>query len=228
MLAVELHTHSAASHDGRDPVELLLQQAAAIDLDAIAITDHDTMTGSDEAVDLAPDFGLLAIPGIEVSSAAGHVIGLGVSDPIPSNRSFGETLDCIRAHGGIAIIPHPFQHSRHGVAPNVTRDELATADAIEIYNSRLLTGRANRKAEAFARSRGLSMTAGSDAHISEMVGQAVTFIDADPAQGVEAILTAIADGRTVVEGRRTPWHISFQQAAGGARRRIVRTLRQWW
>lgn len=228
MLAVELHAHSAASHDGRDPVDLLLQQAAAVGLDAIAITDHDTMVGSEEAVRLAGQFDLTVIPAVEVTCAAGHVIALGVTEPVPSQLSYGETLDRIRSGGGIAVLPHPFQHSRHGVAPNVTRDDLAAADAIEIYNSRLLTGHANRKAEAFARSRGMPMTAGSDAHISEMVGQAITFVDAEPSDGVPGLLEAIAGGHTVVEGRRTPWRISFRQAAGGVRRRIRRRLERLW
>lgn len=222
MIAAELHTHSSASHDGRDPVDLLLAQAAAIGLDAIAITDHDTIEASSEAIGLADQFDVLVIPGLEVTTAVGHVLGLGVTEEIPPGLSYGETLDRIRDLGGIAIVPHPFQPSRSGIAPNVTRDELAAADAIEVYNSRLLTGRANRKAEAFARSRGLPMTAGSDAHISEMVGQAVTLVDAEPADGVPGILEAIADGRTIVEGKRTPWHISFRQAASGITRRIRR------
>lgn len=226
VIAAELHCHSAASYDGRDPIDLLLAQAAAVDLDAIAITDHDAIEASLDAVRHASEYGLLGIPGIEITTAAGHVIGLGVREPIPAGLSYGETLDRIREQGGIAVVPHPFQPSRSGIAPNVTREELAAADAIEVYNSRLLTGRANRKAEAFARSRNLPMTAGSDAHISEMVGQAVTLVDADPADGVEAILAAIAAGRTVVEGKRTPWHISFRQAAGGIPRRIKRRLDQ--
>jgi len=66
------------------------------------------------------------------------------------------------------------------------------------------------------------MTAGSDAHISEMVGQAVTRIDADPDLG--SILEAIREGRTTVEGRRTPWRISFRQFGGGVKRRITNRL----
>ena len=228
MIAAELHSHSAASHDGRDPIDLLLAQAAAVGLDALAITDHDTIEASLEAVELAPEYGLIGIPGIEITSAAGHVLGLGVTEAIPPGLSYGETLDRIREQGGVAIIPHPFQPSRSGVAPNVRRDELAAADAIEVYNSRLLTGRANRKARAFAEARGLPMTAGSDAHISEMVGQAVTLADADPEDGVQGILDAIAEGRTVVEGKRTPWRISFRQAASGVPRRIRRHLSSYW
>ena len=223
MLSVELHTHSALSYDGRDPVDLLLSQAAAVGLDAVAVTDHDEIDASLEAADLAPEYGLVGIPGMEVTTAAGHVLAFGIEELVPAGLSFDDTLDRIHDQGGIAVVPHPFQKSRHGVAHKITRDQLASADAIEVYNSRLLTGRANRQAERFAERRNLPMTAGSDAHISEMVGQAVTHVDAAEAS-VPAILDAIADGRTSIEGRRTPWTISFRQAAGGARRRIVRGL----
>ena len=69
------------------------------------------------------------------------------------------------------------------------------------------------------------MTAGSDAHISEMVGQAVTRVGSEE-RSVDAILEAIADGRTSVEGKRTPWHISFRQAAGGVKRRMISGVNQ--
>ncbi|GAA0308181.1 PHP domain-containing protein [Halarchaeum salinum] len=225
MLSVELHTHSSHSYDGRDPVEMLLEQAAAVGLDAIAVTDHDEYEASARAAELAPDYGLIGIPGMEVTSAAGHVLALGIREPVPIGRPFTETLEQIHDAGGIAVIPHPFQGSRSGVAPHVSEAELASADAIEVYNSRLLTGRANRQAESFARERGLPMTAGSDAHIAEMVGQAVTRVDARTAD-LDSILDAIRDGRTSVEGRRTPWHVSFQQAAGGAKRRVKNRLRE--
>lgn len=223
MFEVELHAHSNASYDGRDSIELLLEQAAAVGLDGLAVTDHDTVEASVRAADIADDYGLLGIPGLEVTSAAGHVLALGVREQVPADRPFAETIERIHALNGIAIVPHPFQSSRHGVAANITEDELALADAIEVYNSRLLTGRANRRAERFAREHSLPMTAGSDAHISEMVGQAPTQIDADD-RSVPALLDAIRDGRTSFEGKRTPWHISVRQALGGVRRRVRNRL----
>jgi predicted metal-dependent phosphoesterase TrpH len=219
VLSVELHTHSALSYDGRDPVDLLLEQAAAVGLDALAVTDHDEIDASLEAADRATDHGLVGIPGIEVTTAAGHLLALGVEEFIPSGRPFDETLDLIGDLGGVAVVPHPFQKSRHGVAPHISRDQLASADAIETYNSRLLTGIANRRAERFADRRGLPTTAGSDAHIAEMVGQAVTEVAAERCS-TEAILDAVVDGRTSVTGSRTPWRISARQAAGGAKRRV--------
>lgn len=219
VLAAELHCHSSSSYDGRDPIELLLGQAEAVGLDVLAVTDHDEIEASLAAAERAPEYGLVGIPGMEVSSAAGHVLALGVRESIPADLPFGETIDRIRDLGGLAVVPHPFQESRSGVLANVSGDELTAADAIEVYNSRLLTGRANRQAERFARKHGMSMTAGSDAHISEMVGQAVTRIDAaEPT--VDAVLDAIRRGATTVEGKRTPWHISFRQAAGGIKRRV--------
>lgn len=223
MLSVELHAHSSLSYDGRDAVEKLLARAADAGLDALAVTDHDELAASLQACELAPEYGLLGIPGMEVTSAAGHVLALGIETEIPAGLPFETTLDRIHEQGGVAVVPHPFQESRSGVMANVSRAELARADAIEVYNSRLLTGRANRQARTFAREHGIPQTAGSDAHISEMVGRAVTLVETDE-RSVPAILDALRDGRTHIEGRRTPWHISFRQAAGGAKRKARERL----
>ena len=118
----------------------------------------------------------------------------------------------------------------YGKAKNLSRliiqrydDVLAEADAIEVYNSRLFTGWANRKAERFATARGLPKTAGSDAHIGEMVGQAVTEVGTDD-RSVEGVLDAVVEGKTSVVGSRTPWRISFRQFGGGIRRRVERAV----
>jgi hypothetical protein len=227
VLRVELHAHSARSHDGRDPVDLLLEQAAGVELDALAVTDHDAIDASIEAAEKAADYGLVGIVGMEVTSAVGHILALGIDDLVPSGLSYDETLDRIHEQGGIAVVPHPFQKSRHGVAPHVSDDQLASADALEVYNSRLFTGRSNRQAETFAVERGLPMTAGSDAHISELVGQAVTEVGADEPTA-DAILDAISEGRTSVIGHRTPWHVSLRQFGGGAKRRAQRAIREFF
>jgi predicted metal-dependent phosphoesterase TrpH len=223
VLAAELHCHSELSHDGRDPVELLVEQAAAVGLDVLAVTDHDEIDASREAAALAEEYGLVGIVGTEVSSAAGHVLGLGVSEAVPAGLAFDETLDRIHDAGGIAVVPHAYQKSRHGVASHITDEQLASADAIEVFNSRLLTGRGNRRAEEFALDHELPAVAGSDAHVSEMVGQAVTQIGTDD-RTPEAVLDAIRAGHTSVVGRRTPWRVSVRQAAGGAKRRVFRRL----
>ena len=225
MSVVELHVHSEYSYDGRDPVELIVAQAAAVGIDALAITDHDDFRAAAELRRLAPAAGIVPIPGMEVTSAAGHVLALGIDDPIPAGLSFDATVEAISAAGGISVVPHPFQRSRHGVAARVDPASMTVADAIEVYNSRLLTGRSNRRAARFARRCDIAQTAGSDAHIAEMVGQAVTIVDT-PAMDADSILAAIATGATRVQGSRTPWRISLRQFGGGVRRRIGHVLTQ--
>jgi hypothetical protein len=124
VLSVELHAHSSLSYDGRDPVELLLAQAQAVGLDALAVTDHDEIEASLRAVERAPEYGLVGIPGMEVSSGAGHVLALGVTEAVPPGLSFRKTLDRIREQGGIAVVPHPYQETRSGVLKNISEDEL--------------------------------------------------------------------------------------------------------
>jgi len=226
VLSVELHSHSELSYDGRDPVEALLAQAERRELDALAVTDHDEISASLEAVDLAPEYGVIGIPGMEVSSGAGHVLALGVEELVPAGLSFQETIDRIHDLGGIAVTPHPYQESRSGVLGSITEAEITAADAIEIYNSKLFTGRANRQARELALRTGMPMTAGSDAHISEMIGRAVTRVETTE-RSVNAILSAICAGNTEIEGRRTPWHITIRQAFGTASNRVVQTLSQY-
>lgn len=223
---VELHVHSEYSYDGRDPVDLIVAQAEAVGVDALAITDHDDFRAAAELKQLAPAAGIVPIPGMEVTSAVGHVLALGITGPITPGLSLEATLEAIADAGGISVIPHPFQRSRHGVAAHVDPASMAAADAIEVYNSRLLTGRSNRRAARFAREHGLAQTAGSDAHIAEMVGQAVTIVDA-PADDAASILAAISAGSTRVDGSRTPWRISLRQFGGGVRRRIGHVLSEW-
>ena len=200
MLSVELHAHSALSHDGRDPVEALLQRAQAVGLDGLAVTDHDAIEASLEAEELAADYGLVGIPGMEVSSAAGHVLALGVRELVPAGLPFEETLDRIRAQDGVAVVPHPFQRSRHGAHGDTVVD--AAPDALEVYNAHTLTGLRNVQTRSFARRHGLPGVGGSDAHSAPLVGQARTELCVEEPT-TSGVLDAIRAGRTRAVGRRT-------------------------
>jgi predicted metal-dependent phosphoesterase TrpH len=114
-VSVDPHVHSDESYDGHEPVELILEHAAEIGLDAVVITDHDVIGESKRAAELAPEYGLIGIPGVEVSTAHGHLLAVGVERMPPRRRPYDETIAWIHEHGGVAIVPHPFQRSRHGV-----------------------------------------------------------------------------------------------------------------
>jgi len=218
---IDPHVHSDASYDGSDPPELLLEQAADIGLDAIVVTDHDVIHESARAAELAPTYGLVGIPGVEVSTADGHLLAIGVEEMPPRRAPMAETVEWIQERGGIAIVPHPFQRSRHGVRKR--RLGGVDPDAIEVYNSWAFTGWKNRRARRYARSNGYPGVAGSDAHRVGYVGRAYTEIDIEGTTRAdltgEAIIEAVRDGATRVEGRRTPIPISARHYGwAGARK----------
>jgi predicted metal-dependent phosphoesterase TrpH len=158
-----------------------------------------------------------------VSTRAGHLLAIGVETRPERGRPFAETVECIRDAGGIAVVPHPFQRSRHGVR----KRKLTDCDAIEVYNSMVFTGYRNRRARAFATAREYPKVGTSDAHSLPNVGRAYTEIRIDlDAAGLErteidgrAVVEAIRAGATDIRGRRTPIHRSARQYAKGALRK---------
>ena len=244
---IDPHVHSEGSYDAADPVELLLEQAAEIGLDAIVVTDHDVIHESLRAAALAPEYGLVGIPGVEVSTADGHLLAIGVEEMPPRRRPLDETAAWVRDRGGVSIVPHPFQRSRHGVRKPTLRECVAPAgaeadatagdaanaanaaggscgvDAVEVYNSWLFTGYKNRRARRFADAYDVPGVAGSDAHTVPYVGRAFTELavpDADRASlDAETVLDAVRDGATRVQGRRQPIPLSAKHYSWGAARK---------
>jgi predicted metal-dependent phosphoesterase TrpH len=215
-LRIDTHVHSDASYDGHDPVELVLEHAADIGLDGVVITDHDVMHASLRAAELAPSYGLVGIPGVEVSTSNGHLLAVGVEEMPPHRSPLGETVSWVRERGGVAVVPHPFQRSRHGVSKRTLKG--CEVDAVEVYNSWLFTGYKNRRARRFAERRHYPGVAGSDAHTVPFVGRAYTEVDA-AARSADAVLDAIRRGETAARGRRQPLPVSSRHYASGAARK---------
>jgi predicted metal-dependent phosphoesterase TrpH/glycosyltransferase involved in cell wall biosynthesis len=170
-IVADLHLHTSWSHDCQIPVEDLLDHAEAEGLGAIAVTDHNVFGGAEEAVELARGRELVVIPGEEVKTAGqGEVIGLFLSEEVPRGLSFRETVEAIRAQGGIVYLPHPFDRL-HAIPEAATlHRHLAQVDVLEVYNARLLFEAYNDEALRFARKYNLTMGAGSDAHVLQGVG----------------------------------------------------------
>jgi predicted metal-dependent phosphoesterase TrpH/glycosyltransferase involved in cell wall biosynthesis len=166
----DLHMHTEHSHDCAVPVRDLLDHAEAIGLGAIAVTDHNVFAGAEEAVELARDRALTVIPGEEVKTESGEVIGLFLREEIPRGLSMAATIAAIREQGGVVYLPHPFD--RLHTIPDATtlHGHLAEIDVFEVYNARLLFDAYNDEAVRFARKYNLTMGAGSDAHVLQGVG----------------------------------------------------------
>jgi glycosyltransferase involved in cell wall biosynthesis len=170
-ILADLHLHTSWSHDCSIDVDELLDHAEAQGLGAIAVTDHNVFGGALEAVERTRGRRLVVIPGEEVKTADdGEVIGLFLREEIPAGMSFGETIEAIRAQGGLVYLPHPFDRLHAIPRPATLHRHLAEIDVFEVYNARLLFEAYNEEALRFARKYNLTAGAGSDAHVLAGVG----------------------------------------------------------
>jgi predicted metal-dependent phosphoesterase TrpH len=177
---VDLHCHTSASFDSLSDPVAVVRAAAKRGLTHLAITDHDRIEGALRARDAAPA-GLSVIVGEEVKTADGDLVALFLERAIPPGLPAEETVDAIRAQGGLAGIPHPFDRFRFsGMAAGSDTGALERlaplVDFVEAHNARVPYAGANDRAAAFAREHGLPGIAVSDAHTVMEVGIAYSVL----------------------------------------------------
>jgi predicted metal-dependent phosphoesterase TrpH len=196
-LRLDLHVHSVLSPDGRDDVGVLVERAATVGLDGLALTDHNTTRGLGRLGELRsrhPQLRLLA--GVEVSTRDGHLLAYGLREPPPARRPVEETAEWVVARGGVPVLAHPVRLV-HGVGPRLaSRVRVPALESVNGHNG----ASANARAGRLARSRSLGSTGGSDAHASRDLGRAWTRFP-EGADSVEDLLSALGRGATTGEGR---------------------------
>ena len=188
-----MHVHTEGSPDAHTKIKDLPQLIRKKGLDGVAITEHNRFN--------PPEFNdTIILPGVEVSSAEGHIIALGVKELIPANLSADETIQRIRDQNGVAIVPHPYDP----VCECVKISRLRTLpDAIETMNADALSFTfSNWLARRDARRFNLPEVGGSDSHIPESIGDCYTLVES-PTRRVPDILAAIQSGKTHPEGHAT-------------------------
>lgn len=197
------HVHTEASYDAKGSVHEVLGYCHNSSLDAVAITDHDTTVAAREAIEVQELYDITVIPGVEISTADGHLLALNVVDRPPIGHSLSASIEWVRDNGGVAVIPHPFQISRHGVR----KRHLEDCDGIEVFNTWSMTGIQNRRAEQFASANDYPQFGGSDAHEPAMVGQGYTELDVcnPPGETLSRsdIIAALQSGNTRACGQQT-------------------------
>jgi hypothetical protein len=171
LIDVDLHMHTDHSHDCATPVELLLASAQTQGLGAIAVTDHNEISGALEAREQAAAAGVKVIVGEEVKTAEqGEVIGLFIEEKIPRGLSLAETVAEIKRQGGLVYVPHPFDRMHSVPDYEHLRTILDDVDAIEVFNPRVAIGAFNEEAVRFAAKYRVVAGAGSDSHVAQGLG----------------------------------------------------------
>jgi hypothetical protein len=207
LIDVDLHMHTDHSYDCATPVEVLLAEARSRGLGAIAVTDHNEISGALEAQRKADGSGLRVIVGEEIKTAdQGEVIGLFLEKKIPRGMTLQETIGEIRRQGGIVYVPHPFDRLHSVPDYKHLLGVVGEVDAIEVFNPRVAISEFNEEAARFAAKYRIPAGAGSDAHVPQGLGS--VRIRMREFSGPEEFLESLRDADIV----RNPASLLYVQA----------------
>ena len=214
MIKFEPHVHSNHS-DGRHSVRKILSEAIKKRIDVISITDHDTLNGSLEAIEVANEehLPISVILGVEVSTRNGHLLVYGIQREIDRGMKMIETIEIVKELGGFTVLAHPFEFYRHG---SVRIEHFKYVDAIEVFNAKSYL---NFLANYFAKKYKKPPMAGSDAHNAQSVGYGLTLVDVgkdklninDQEVFKEEVFNAIKNFNVKIEGEKIPLRSRFSK-----------------
>lgn len=170
---IDLHMHEKNySLDSFLALEEMVELAKKRGLDAICITDHDSMGLREYAAEYSKKTGFPIFVGIEFYSLQGDILAFGIERYPEERVDAQEFIDYVHEQGGVVISAHPFRHNRRGLEGNL--DILRGVDAIEILNGSTLAD-ATMMAVMYARKYGFAITGGSDCHYPDKVGVCATY-----------------------------------------------------
>jgi predicted metal-dependent phosphoesterase TrpH len=188
LIRADFHMHTRYSMDSTSSLESIVERCLEMGINCIAITDHDALEGALKMQKVAP---FTVIPGEEILTPNGEVIGYFLKEYIPSRQPIEKVIEAIKSQGGLVGLPHPFDTFRG--LKNLDHDHLdalaSQIDVVEVFNARgLLPGDSDRAGD-FARRHNLPGTAGSDAHSPREIGR--TYVEMQPFEGKDDFLRSL-------------------------------------
>jgi predicted metal-dependent phosphoesterase TrpH len=190
-LKADLHVHTAYSRDSLTSFSRLLYWAEERGMDAIAVTDHNTIAAALALRRTAP---LQVIVGEEIRTRQGEIIGLFLEHEVAAGLTALETVQRIRAQGGLVVVPHPIDRVRRSALDcGALFEIIEQVDALEVLNARVTFPLDNERAAELACAYRLLRTAGSDAHQGFEIGQA--YVEMPPFCDAPSFLESLAQGQ---------------------------------
>lgn len=220
MLKVELHAHSADDPLDRIPhsSEELIDRAAALGFDALAITLHDRQLDVRRLRSYAADRGIVLVPGIERTIHGRHVLLLNFSAAAEEVRSFADLARLRGRERGLVVAPHPFFPGSTCLGALLDRH----ADLVDAVERNAMFTRAidfNRRAERWAAAHGKPIVGNADVHRLYQLGTCYSLVDAAPEPA--AICEAVRQGRVEVVAEP----LTFVRAAATMADLVIADLR---
>lgn len=225
-MRIDLHCHSEASPDSSTPLELFPTRCRERLISVQAITDHNQIWGAQKLKELVEEktqpegWRLTVIVGEEISTRQGEIIGLFLQEKIEAGLSPEETVDQIKAQGGLVLLPHGFDPlKRWRLMPQAVERIAGAIEIVETFNARISRLHWNRAAVEWALAHGALMSAGSDAHTLKDIGSAWVEVDYQAIREPQDLLVALQAG--IPEGEWTHPVIAYAyKVLDRARRRL--------
>jgi predicted metal-dependent phosphoesterase TrpH len=225
MLKVELHTHTADDPVDRIPYTTreLIDHAASLGYDALAVTLHERQFDVHSLKAYAADSGVVLIPGVERTIEGRHVLLLNFAAGADRVRTFHDLSRLRSRQPGLVVAPHPFFPGTVCLGAELERH----ADLFDAVECNAMYARGvdfNRRAQRWAGSHGKPMVGNCDVHRLWQLGPTYSLVDAAP--DADAICAAIVAGRVRVESRPLSWmtvaRVMAMMVRGDAQPRSVR------
>ncbi len=209
--------HTDHSPDCATPPRALLEAAKAAGLGAIAITDHNEVSGAFAAQEVAEEIGgIKVIVAEEVKTAEqGEVIGLFLAERIDRGMTMAETIAEIRRQGGLVYVPHPFDRLHSVPDYQHLLDMVEEIDILEVFNPRVTLTAFNEEAVRFAAKYRIVPGAGSDSHVAQGLGSVM--IRLHDFDGPDEFLEAMRSADIVRKHKNLIYvqALKFLQTSGG-------------
>jgi predicted metal-dependent phosphoesterase TrpH len=217
VIKLDLHVHSIYSDDAIGTPKEIMKSVKNKGLQGFALTDHNTIDGAVKAARELSTNDFLVIPGIEISTKHGHLIGLNLKTLIPRGRCVKETVELIYEAGGTPIVPHLYRNMS-GIKKEKLLKIKNNIDAIEVYNG-CSQPKTNIKTAHTATDMKFGGTGGSDSHVPQYAGYAYTLIDTTDLN-VDSIINEIEKHKSWGTGKTLP--LSYRQE------RMIRSIKQFF
>lgn len=198
-MKIDFHVHTRYSYDSIIHPKQLAKKSKELGI-IPAITDHDTMEGSNQMRSIGAE----SIPGIEIRTDRGDLIGLYVNEPVPKGTPVMEALDKIHEQGGISYLPHMYEARRSGIIPE--KEEISKIDIVEVFNARCLSQKFNDMAKAFAEKNGILQAAGTDSHFIVEFGSTYTELPDFDLDSPKKLLKALRRAKFVA--KQAPFRVT--------------------
>lgn len=212
-MKIDFHVHTSYSIDSIIQPKELAKKSKSFGI-IPAITDHDSMESHAEMRSIGSKF----IPGEEIRTDKGDLVGFYLNESIAKYTPFMEALDKIHEQGGLSYLPHMYETTRSGAVPD--EHETKKIDIVEVFNARCLDQKFNTMAKQFAEKNNILQAAGSDSHFLFEFGNTYTEVPDFDLESPKQLLKALQKATFVT--KKAPFFVRGPTALVGIGKKLIR------